>query len=105
MPLTQKWILAFDPADPSTFDASDHSLSDKASTFICDQQDLEIEEDRYSHSFGPDLRPGMYSPPVSADSKPHSTNLRLINDHSASPHSLNSWINKSDSSILLDNLQ
>jgi len=46
----------------------------------------------------------MYSPPIGAVPKPHSTNLHLINDHSAGPHSLNSWIDKSDGHICLDNL-
>ena len=61
-------------------------------------------EGRYSHSFGFDLLPGMYSPPIGAVPKPHSTNLRLINDHSTGPHSLNSWIDKSDGHVRLDNL-
>src|SRR5882724_7542868 len=46
----------------------------------------------------------MYSPPISAVPKPHSTNLRLINDHSAGPHSPNAWIDKSESHVRLDNL-
>jgi len=100
------WPFAhINPADPTTLDSSDCLLSDEAMTFIHNQRDLEIAENRYSLSFGQDLLPGMYSLPISAVPKLHSMNLCLINDHSASPHSLNSWINKSDGTIRLDNLQ
>src|SRR5882724_9772461 len=47
----------------------------------------------------------MFSPPIDAIPKPHSDKLRLINDHSAGIHSLNSWIKKEDGSVQLDNLQ
>ncbi|KAF8587667.1 hypothetical protein K439DRAFT_1614201 [Ramaria rubella] len=47
----------------------------------------------------------MYSLLIHAVPKPHSDKLHLINDHSASPFALNSWISKSDARIRLDNLQ
>src|SRR5882724_4694027 len=37
--------------------------------------------------------------------KPHSNDLRIVIDQSAGPHSLNSWMNKQDTSIRLNNLQ
>ena len=36
--------------------------------------------------------PGMYSTPIHAVPKPRSEKLRLVNDHSAGPFSLNSMI-------------
>ena len=43
-----------------------------------------------------DLLPGMYSTPIHAVPKPRSEKLRLVNDHSAGPFSLNSMIARSD---------
>jgi len=47
----------------------------------------------------------MYSMPIGVVPKPHSTNLRLVTDHSAGDHALNNFITRADSSIKLDNLQ
>ncbi|KAF8587540.1 hypothetical protein K439DRAFT_1614295 [Ramaria rubella] len=47
----------------------------------------------------------MYSQPIGVVPKPHSTKLRLVNDHSAGPYSLNSWISKEDAYVRMDNLQ
>jgi len=55
--------------------------------------------------FSPDLFLGMFSPLIDAIPKPHSDKLCLINNHSASMYSLNSWIKKEDGSVQLDNLQ
>ncbi|KAF8833112.1 hypothetical protein BDN67DRAFT_1017935 [Paxillus ammoniavirescens] len=52
----------------------------------------EVALHRFSEPFGPDLLPGMYSIPVHAMPKPHSTKFRLIVDHSAGTYSLNSII-------------
>src|SRR5882724_8244889 len=98
------WPFAtINPEDPTTFDFSSHTLNDSGTLFVQEQCDLEISEGRYSSSFGTELLPGMYSPSIGAVPKHHSTNLRLINDHSAGPHS-NAWIDKSDSHIHLDKL-
>ena len=43
-----------------------------------------------------DLLPGMYSTPIHAVPKPQSYKLRLVNDHSAGPYSLNSMIARED---------
>ena len=73
--------------------------------FICDQRDKEIGAGRFSHSFGNDLLPGMYSMPIHAVPKPHSTDLRLVTNHSAGIYSLNSMIKREDiAGFPLDNM-
>ena len=47
----------------------------------------------------------MYSQPIRVVPKPHSNDLRIVIDQSARPHTLNSWMDKADASIHLDNLQ
>jgi hypothetical protein len=64
--------------------------------FICEQQDKEIRTGRFSNSFGKDLLPGMYSMPIHAVPKPHSTDLCLVMNHSAWEYSLNSMIKRQD---------
>jgi hypothetical protein len=71
-----------DPKDPIQLD------------FICEQRDKEIEMGRFSPSFGHDLLPGMYSMPIHVVPKPHSTNFRLVTNHSAGAYSLNSMIKR-----------
>jgi hypothetical protein len=76
-----------------THDQSSRPLkSDKERDFIRAQRDDEISKGRFSQSFGTELLPGMYSMPIHAVPKPHSENLRLINDQSAGKFSLNSMI-------------
>ena len=73
--------------------------------FICDQCIKERQKGHYSESFGPDLLPGMYSMPIHAVPKPQSTDLRLINDHSAGPFSLNHMIDHTQvTGFPLDNM-
>jgi hypothetical protein len=82
-----------DPRDQREFD------------FICEQRDKEISAGRFSKSFGKDLLPGMYSMPIHAVPKPHSTDLRLVTNHSAGDYSLNSMIRREDiSGFPLDNM-
>jgi hypothetical protein len=69
-----------DPMDQCEFD------------FIYEQRNKEISAGRFSESFGVDLLPGMYSMPIHAVPKPHSTYLRLVTNHSAGGFSLNSMI-------------
>jgi len=64
-------------------------------SFFCDQLQHELELGRYSPSLGSTLLPGMYSMPIYAVPKPSSTDLRLVNDHSAGSYSLNSMIDHS----------
>ena len=82
---------------PDTLDESiEDPTNQKELDFICEQRDKEIDLGRFSHSFGTDLLPGMYSMPIHAVPKPHSTDLRLVTNHSAGIHSLNSMIKRED---------
>ncbi|KIK77951.1 hypothetical protein PAXRUDRAFT_165311, partial [Paxillus rubicundulus Ve08.2h10] len=65
---------------------------DNEATFIWKQVSDEVAFHCFSKPFGPDLLPGMYSIPVHAVPKPHSTKLHLIVNHSTGTHSLNSMI-------------
>ncbi|KAF8585148.1 hypothetical protein K439DRAFT_1646686 [Ramaria rubella] len=93
------------PDDPITFDFSKRKLDEAGAVFLREQRDVKIKAGRYSESFGHELLPGMYSLPIGAVIKPHTTKFCLVNNHSAGPHSLNSWISKEDSHIRMDNLQ
>jgi hypothetical protein len=60
---------------------------------------------RFSYSFGRDLLPGMYSMPIHAVPKPHSTDHRLVTNHSAGQFALNSMIKHEDiAGYPLDNM-
>ncbi|GBE80967.1 hypothetical protein SCP_0306900 [Sparassis crispa] len=90
---------------PDTWDGGSIPLTEEASTFISQYAEEEEGLQRYSHPFGPDLLPGMYSMPVHAVPKPHSSKLRFINDHSAGPFSLNAMIDKANVGMRPDNVQ
>ena len=78
---------------PDTWDESIPDPRDQRELdFICSQRDKEIETGRFSAGFGEELLPGMYSMPIHAVPKPHSTDLRLVTNHSAGNYSLNSMI-------------
>jgi hypothetical protein len=80
--------------------------NEKHASFLHDQCLNEQQKGRYSSSFGADLLPGMYSMPIHAVPKPNSTDLRLVNDHSAGPFSLNSMIDQSRvTGFPLDNIR
>src|SRR5882724_5620258 len=64
-----------------------------------------MRQDRFSPSFRPDLLPRMYSMPIGVIPKPHSSDLRLITDHSTGKHAFNNFITRADASIKLDGLQ
>ena len=82
---------------PGTWDFSDRPpKTEREADFLRTQRDAEIAAGRFSEDFGPDLLPGMYSTPVHAIPKPRSEKLRLVNDHSAGPFSLNSMILRED---------
>ncbi|KIK83852.1 hypothetical protein PAXRUDRAFT_77122, partial [Paxillus rubicundulus Ve08.2h10] len=51
---------------------------DNEAVFICQQVAEEVSLHCFSEPFGPDLLPGMYSIPVHAVPKPHSTKFHLI---------------------------
>ena len=82
---------------PTTWDFSERPpRTEQEADFLRDQRDVEIRAGQYSESFGTHLLPGMYSTPVHAIPKPRSVKLRLVNDHSAGPFSLNSMIARED---------
>ena len=100
------WPYAkIDPDAPKTFDYSKRDLDDIGAAAVRDLCEEEIKASRYSEPFGPDLLPGMYSQPIGVVPKPHSADLCIVIDQSVGPHSLNSWMLKSNVSICLDNLQ
>jgi len=81
------------PGYPSTHSEEPKGIYDDAHrAFFRTQLQHEQSMSRYSSSFGPSLLPGMYSMPIYAVPKPNSTDLRLVNDHSAGEFSLNSMI-------------
>ena len=82
---------------PITWDYSNRPpKNEHEAIFLRTQRDTEIAAGRYSEGFGEDLLPGMYSTPIHAVPKPRSDKLRLVNDHSAGPFSLNSMIARDD---------
>jgi hypothetical protein len=70
-------------------------VNQEHAVFLKEQCLKEHQKGYYSPSFGSKLLPGMYSMPIHAVPKPHSTDLRLITDHSVDPLSLNSMIDHS----------
>ena len=90
------WACTLDGSFPITHDESRPMPGDdKKCAFIRDQCLKERGKGYFSESFGTDLLPGMYSMPIHAVPKPHSTDLRLVTDHSAGCFSLNSMIDHS----------
>lgn len=70
--------------------------------FLLDYFASEQDSGRYSDMFGPELMPGMVSQPTFVVTR--EDKLRLVNDHTAGEHSLNSTIAQEDRSIRLDNM-
>ncbi|KIL63008.1 hypothetical protein M378DRAFT_80362 [Amanita muscaria Koide BX008] len=93
------WPFAYTHPElyPLTHDASPRPPKTPTQRqFLIDQCQTEVELERFSPAFGPDLFPGMYSMPIHSVPKPASSKLRLVVDHSASDHSLNSMISRDD---------
>ena len=91
------WVHTQKESYPVTWDFSDRPpKTEREADFLRGQRDAEIAAGRYSEGFGSQLLPGMYSTPVHAVPKPRSEKLRLVNDHSAGPYSLNSMILRED---------
>ena len=79
--------------------------NEECASFLCDQCLKERLKGYFSHSFGTNLLPGMYSMPIHAVPKPHSDDLRLVTDHSVGPFFLNSMNDHSQvTGFLLDNV-
>ncbi|KAG2742007.1 DNA/RNA polymerase [Suillus brevipes Sb2] len=94
----QDWPLIHDMSDrpPKTFEERE---------FLKGQIEREVEVERYSKPFGPDLLPGMYSMPIHAVPKPGTDKHRLVTDHSAGKYALNSMISHEDiAGVTLDNV-
>ena len=90
------WANTLSPHFPSSYTQEPNGRYDEVHlSFFHDQLRHEQERGRYSSSLGNTLLPGMYSMPIYAVPKPGSTDLRLVNDHSAGPYALNSMINHS----------
>ncbi|KAL1695676.1 hypothetical protein GGG16DRAFT_40467, partial [Schizophyllum commune] len=100
------WADTSDPTLPTTWDNMTQPLSKPEDiAFACEQRDSEVALRRFSVPFGPDLLPGMYGVPVHVVPKPGSSKKRLVVDHSAGKHSLNSMIPKARGFVHLDNLE
>ena len=91
---------------PSTWDNSFRTLkSEDELTFVQEQVTKEVQKSRFSHSFGPDLLPGMYSMLVHVVPKPGVRKFRLVTDHSAGEFALNNMISHADvAGVTLDNV-
>ena len=92
---------------PTTYNSSGlHGpITNKAKVaFIWCQCDEEIELNCWSKPFSKELLPWMHSSPIGAIPKSTPGKYGLINNHSNSPHTLNSMIPKSQVRIKLDNI-
>jgi hypothetical protein len=102
------WPWARTPCEgyPLTNDESNPPpLDERKANFLRSQCDFEISKGRYSAPFKHGLLPGMYCMPIYAVPKPHSSDLRLVNDQSYGKHSLNSMIEHNKvTGFPLDNL-
>jgi len=82
---------------PETLDNSFRPpKNDKEKDFLIAQVKSEESAGGLSAPSGPDLLPGMYSPPVHAVPKPASEKLRMVVDHSSGIYSLNSMVDPKD---------
>ena len=87
------WADTLKPEYSTTHNASLPTLKEQSeASFLRSQIDIELSKERFSPPFGTDLLPGMYSMPIHAVPKPHSTDLHMVADHSAGQFSLNSMI-------------
>jgi hypothetical protein len=85
---------------PETHDNSHRPpKTDEEEEFLINQVLSEQKAGRLSPTFGPDLLPGMYSPPIHTIPKPSSENLCMVIDHIARRYSLNSMINPKDIAV------
>jgi hypothetical protein len=99
------WADTSDPLLPTSWDNSSlYPLDPNHESTIANDIQNELAADRYSPPFGPDLLPGMFSMPLFVIPKPHSVKCRVVFDHSAEPHSLNSLIPREKVLVTLDNM-
>ena len=92
---------------PETYDSSHRpAKTHEDHEFLINQVLYEQKVGLLSPPFGPNLLPGMYSPPVHTIPKPSSEKLRLVVDQSAGKYSLNSMINPKDiAGVKLDGIK
>ncbi|KAE9383107.1 hypothetical protein BT96DRAFT_844542, partial [Gymnopus androsaceus JB14] len=95
--------LIDNPEIPIILDRSRKLHDPQHLAFACEQRDKEIAEKRFSPTF-PALLPGMQCVPVVVVPKPHTNKFRLAVDHSAEPFPLNSFIDRRDVKIKMDDL-
>nr|GAT47557.1 predicted protein [Mycena chlorophos] len=90
------WVnTRHDDGYPTTWDNSWAPPPDeRARDFIASQRDTEVKKNRFSRTFGPDLKPGMYSTPIFAVPKPHSDALRLVSHQSCGLFAQNTMIDQ-----------
>ena len=87
------WACTTNPDFPSQYHQKPAgTYTDDHRAFFRSQLQHEQIRGRYSSSAGRDLLPGMYCMPIYAVPKPNSTDLRLVNDYSAGPYSLNAMV-------------
>ena len=91
---------------PSIVDNSACVIQDPAHVlFVREQRDYEIQQSRFSPSFGQHLLPGMTAILIGVVPKPHSNKLRLVVDQSSGDFAPNSFIPRQSIVVPLDNLQ
>ena len=89
----------------SIVDNSTHVIQDPAHVlFVHEQRDYEIQQGRFSPSFGQHLLPGMTAIPIGVVPKPHSNKLWLVIDQSSGDFTPNSFIPQQSVAVLLNNL-
>ena len=99
------WADISNPELPITWDNSSlYPLDPNHEATVANDIRNELDAERYSAAFGPDLLPGMFSMPLFVIPKPHSVKFRVVIDQSAEPHSLNSLIPANKVSVRLDNM-
>ena len=95
---------------PDSWDESSlqYNISPEAASFLDSQCREEERLGRFSAPFASANDPlllGMFSMPVHAVSKPNSTKMRMVVDHSAGPFALNTMIPRDPIAVRLDNIQ
>jgi len=100
------WATTLIPGYPETFSQPPNGqYNDNQCAFFREKLHHKQACGLYSESIGGLLLPGMYSMLIYGVPKPSSDALRLVNDHSARPYSLNSMVDHSQvTGYPLDNL-
>lgn len=98
------WADTVSSGRPPIVDNSPREIKDPSHlAFVREQRDEEVRLRRFSPAFDA-LQPGMTCVPLWVVPKPHSEKLRLVVDHTAGPHSPNSYIPLDGGQVHLDTL-